>query len=63
MTEREDRREQLNAALELAGVAPPPEDLEALEATFRSHRERAALLFAVEAARYEEPALVYRARP
>ncbi len=45
--------------LDVAGLAPSEEEIAALVASYPEQRERVDALYAVEAARYESPALVY----
>jgi hypothetical protein len=49
--------------LRAAGFDPPEDDVAALVEGYPRTRELAALLFAVEEARYESPALHFRADP
>jgi hypothetical protein len=50
------------ALLKHSGWRPLPEDEEFLAACFGMARQMVASLYAVEAARYEEPALIFHAR-
>jgi hypothetical protein len=62
MRPTDDPATQLDAVLAMAGVIVPEEDRAALLRSFVTAREQVALLHAVEAARHEEPALVFSAR-
>jgi hypothetical protein len=55
--------EQFATVLTMAGVEPVESDLEQLTAAFAIARENVALINSVAAARYEEPALIFAARP
>jgi hypothetical protein len=58
-----DETATVRARLEAAGFHPPDEDVEALTAAYARMREMATLLFAVDDARYEVPALAFRPEP
>lgn len=55
--------EQFSTVLTMAGVEPAESDLGQLTTAFAIARENVALVNAVAAARYEEPALIFAARP
>jgi hypothetical protein len=55
--------ETLATVLALAGVEPAEAELAPMAAAFATARENAALVHAVTAARYEEPGLIFSARP
>jgi hypothetical protein len=55
--------EQLAAVLAMAGVEPLEPDLVPMATAFATARENAALVYTVTAARYEQPALIFSARP
>ncbi len=50
-------RETVRALLAAAGFEPPDEDLPGLERDYATVRAMTALLYTVDAARYENPAL------
>jgi hypothetical protein len=54
---------KLDVVLEISGITPPPEDKEVMVKNFAVAREQAALLWAVAEARYEEPGLIFSAKP
>ncbi len=58
-----DDRTAVRALLDAAGLNPPDEDVEALVQGYARTRQMAALLFTVDEARYEPPALVFRPDP
>jgi hypothetical protein len=45
--------------LDVAGLAPSEEEIAALVASYPEHRARVEALYAVDAARYESPALIF----
>jgi hypothetical protein len=55
--------EQFSTVLTMAGIAPAESDLGQLTMAFAIARENVALVNSVAAARYEEPALIFAARP
>jgi hypothetical protein len=55
--------EQLAMVLAMAGVEPIESDLEQMATAYSIARENSALVSSVTAARYEEPALIFSARP
>jgi hypothetical protein len=55
--------EQLAVVLAMAGVEPPESDLVPMATAFMTARENTALVYSVTAARYQEPALIFSARP
>jgi len=54
---------QILSLLTRVGFDPSIEELERLREQFELARSQAALVHCLEAARYAEPSLVYRARP
>jgi hypothetical protein len=55
--------EPLTTLLALAEIEPAEAELAPMAAAFATARENAALVHAVTAARYEEPGLIFSARP
>ncbi|HZX04752.1 hypothetical protein [Kribbella sp.] len=55
--------EQLTLVLAMAGVEPIAADLGPMATAYSIARENSALVASVAAARYEEPALIFSARP
>jgi hypothetical protein len=55
--------EPLATLLTLAGIEPAEAELLPMATAFATARENAALVHAVTAARYEEPGLIFSARP
>jgi hypothetical protein len=55
--------EQLATVLAMAGVQPLEADQGPMATAFTTARENAALVYSVTAARYDEPALIFSARP
>lgn len=55
--------EPLATVLALAGVEPAEAELVPMATAFGTTRENAALVYSVTAARYEEPGLIFSARP
>jgi hypothetical protein len=55
--------EQLAMVLAMAGVEPIESDLGQMATAYSIARENSALVSSVTAARYEEPALIFSARP
>jgi hypothetical protein len=53
----------VRALLERAGFAPPADDVDALVTSYARTREMVALLYRVEEARYESPALGFQVDP
>ena len=60
MTNESDR---LATVLALAGVEPAEAELVPMATAFATARENAALVHSVSAARYDEPGLIFSARP
>jgi hypothetical protein len=58
-----DDRTTVRALLDAAGLSPPDEDVDALIEGYSRTRQMSALLFAVDEARYEPPASVFRPDP
>jgi hypothetical protein len=59
----DDATQIVNTLLRQARIAASPEEVEALAAGYPVVRAGVEALYAVAAARYEEPALVFSARP
>jgi len=55
-------RTQMRVLLDLAGLSVSEEDFEGMTKSFITARENAELVFSVEAARYEVPAMNFRAK-
>ena len=55
-------RTQMRVLLDLAGLTVSEEDFEGMTKSFVTARENAELVFSVEAARYEVPAMNFRAK-
>ncbi|MCU1407768.1 MAG: hypothetical protein JWQ43_4071 [Glaciihabitans sp.] len=55
-------RTQMRVLLELAGLTVSEDDFEGMTKSFITARENASLVFSVAAARYEVPAMNFRAK-
>lgn len=53
--------ETVKTLLRLAKLTPPEDEVTALAAGFAQARAGVELLYAVDAARYEEPAVIFKA--
>lgn len=53
----------VRATLALNGVTPPESEIAGLVAAHAGTRAMVALLYALPGVRYEEPAVIFRARP
>ncbi|MFG1621845.1 hypothetical protein [Kribbella sp. NPDC049227] len=53
----------LATVLALAGIEPAEAELVPMATAFVTARENAALVYSVTSARYEEPGLIFSARP
>jgi hypothetical protein len=63
MTERITDETSVRALLQMAGVTPTEAEIEGLIASFAGTRAMVDALYAMPGVRYEEPAVIFDARP
>lgn len=63
MTEKIDDETTVRALLQMSGVAPTEEEIAGLVAGFAGTRAMVDALYSMPGVRYEEPAVIFDARP
>ncbi len=63
MTDKISDETTVRALLQMAGVAPSEDEVAGLVAGFEGTRAMVSALYAMPGVRYEEPAVIFDARP